>query len=60
MIFNLRLKIITGIIIFLKLRAENRFLDRMWDSDFCVGIMSMKNNMDLSFCGIDLNHLGMI
>ena len=43
----------------LKLRAENWFLDRMRDSDFCVGIMSMKNNMDLSFCGIDLNH-GMI
>ena len=33
----------------MKLGAENWFLDRMWDSDFCVGIMCMKNNMDLSF-----------
>ena len=44
---------------FLKWRAENWFLDRMWDSDFCVGIMSMKNNIDLSFCGIDWNHCSM-
>ena len=41
--------LLRSIYLFLKLRAENWFLDRMWDSYFCVGIMSMKNNMDLSF-----------
>ena len=35
--------------VFVKLRAENWFLDRTWDSDFCVGIMSMKNYMELGF-----------
>ena len=55
LLLNLRLKIS---LLYLKLRAENWFTDtcRMWDSDFCVGIMSMKNNIDLSFCGIDMNH----
>ena len=48
--------LLRSIYLFLKLRAENWFLDRMWASDVCAGIMSMKNNIDRSFCGIDLNH----